>query len=669
MYILLGMLAGMLLSICPHEFIWLPLTTVLLVKPKQCLPSFIIGYVLVDLNLAKLTVPNHPITVNAQQISPSVNGKARLAIAANPYWQQSVVVQAKLPKDFYTKTAKCSMSCQPLRANAWYARSQGIVADCKVYNYRVLGDNFTAKYQLARKIPNKLDNSSVFQALLLGQSQLIPSAKKQLFKFAGLAHLIAVSGLHIGIIAAVTGYLFGLIWQLALKIFWRIPKSAFINTGQVFGATTYAWLSGFGDSSCRALAMVLVASGLKQLKLKVSSEQILFIAIIIILILKPLSVFSLGLWLSALAVWALLNAKNNFSHAQFNIFLVMLPIQALYKWPIGWWMPIANFIAIPLFSFCIVPAAFIAWLLEFINHKCASYLWLLLDKTLSCFFKVLSIAQQQFKVGFYLPFASNWQILLLGLVAYLLIRARIRLAIIITLMLCYDFRHEINYADFKITVLDVGQGLSVIIRTQHHQLLLDTGERFAGPKVVLPNIRGFGINKLDKIIVSHGDGDHSGSIDYIADHIAFDEIIAGEPERIKPQSKACGNRSWLWDGVVFSTYQVHIDNKHNNESCILHVQSLNKSALFPGDIEANAEQELIQQVEHGSLKSDILVAAHHGSISSNSRAFMAAVRPKTIVISAGPYARYKHPAKSHMRDWQAQNIKVLNTYDLGNINL
>ncbi len=669
MYFLLGMLCGMLLFICPDEFIWLPLC-LLPLKPKQTILGCLLGYILVSMHIPAIKFENRLLTLTVRQLSHRVFNKARFeVISANKPFKQGDLIQAKVAQDFYQKTSLCRMLCTNVASNDWYGIAQGVVANCKISNCQVLTKPRKTRIFFEQHIPNNLQNSAIFKALLLGQSNLIPRTKKQLFKFAGLAHLIAVSGLHIGIIAHVTGFVFGRTWLLLVSFFWRIPQAIFTSFGSACGAIFYAWLSGFGDSSCRALVMVLVANLFQHLKLKVKSEDILFVAMIIILFVRPLSVFSLGFWLSVIAVWALINSKNNILSAQLNIMLVMLPIQALYKWPMGWWMPFANFISIPLFSILLVPASFLAWLLDMINPASAHFFWLILDKILSYFFQVLSICQTYLGNGYYLPFAGYWQVFILAFLVFAFIKRHYFAAVVLAILLTYEHQQKISYGDFKIEVLDVAQGLAVIIRTAQHQILVDTGSEFKGQQVVLPALKGEGINTLDKIIVSHGDSDHSGGLDFITKNIKYKEIIAGEPSRIHRKSVPCSQKTWAWDGVVFSTYQVHIDAKHNNASCILHVQSPIKSALFPGDIEADAEHALLKMIQPRALHSDILIAAHHGSISSSSKEFITAVAPSTIIVSAGRYEQYKHPAKAHIKSWLANKIKVLNTHNLGTVKL
>lgn len=657
----------MLIVIWPKAFYWLPFCY-LLHKPKISIPASLLGFFLVWYHRPIRIWPQHPITAIVTQAAPNLHKHIQLTVDSGeqPFVSgDRLLVKTNL--DFYQQQAECLLRCQPLAQPSYAASARHLVGNCQIIKHKILGADTSTRTLCSQHIPNNLDNSAVLKALLLGQANLIATSKKQLFKYAGLAHLIAVSGLHIGIIAQVFGSIFGRLWLLLNHWCWRIPKVNFMCIGSSLGATFYAFLSGFGDASSRALAMVLVANLCQQLRFKISTCNILYVAMLIILCLRPLSVFSLGFWLSVLAVWALAHARNNLLSAQFNVLGIMLPIQAYLNWPIGWWMPCANFLAIPLFSVIIVPCAFAIWSLDLLAPEVAKYLWHYLDLLLTWFFQVLAWCQQQFGAGYILPFTTHWQILLLACFVVLAIRKQYLAGIgFLALLLCFG-RKPIAAGDFQVEVFDVGQGLSILIQTKHHSLLLDTADKYKAISVVWPALQARGLNKLDRILISHGDSDHSGGLDFLAKHLTYKALLAGEPERLHVASEYCGRRAWLWDGVVFSTYNFRNTKQHNDASIILQVQGLTKSALFPGDISSLGEHMLLTSVPENSLRSDFLVAAHHGSISSSSSEFIKAVAPKQIIISAGNYEQYKHPAKAHLKNWQAQHIQVVNTHQVGNI--
>ena len=677
MQFIIGIICGMLTMLIHKAFLWL-LIPLLSPNPKHSLAGLCLGIGLINYSLPKQLSEFHLNNVKVQQITQTKNRKALLEILlAAPPLQAGDKIISKQKLNFYHGQATCTLACEPLvetnnalqPSSKWYYMAQNIRAQCRPSKCSNISFIHNIKTLLESAIPNGLENSDVFKALLLGQGYLVDWSKKDLFKYSGLAHLIAVSGLHIGIIANIVSGLFGFVWRLSINVFWRIPKSYFCSFGACFGALLYAWLSGFGDSGTRALAMVLVANIAKLGKFSLAGENILLIALALCLMITPLKIFSLGFWLSVIAVWALLQAKNNLFWAQANIILVMLPMQAALQWPIGWWMPLFNLMAIPFFSVIIVPAAFFIWLLALFWPSISIQLWHMLDHVISWFFSLINYVKAFTGNGVIIVANDYWHVCLIGLLSYALIKRLAKSALLILLLLVLELNSSVQTDEFIAKVINVGQGLSVLIRTKNHNILYDTGSLFMANKAVIPLLKSEGIKKIDYLLISHGDHDHSGGVYVINKTFAVQNIIAGEPNRLSLPATLCRNRSFLIDGVIFTTYKAKMNNKHNNASCILHVESFDKSLLIPGDIEQDAEQVILNNIALGELSASYLIAPHHGSKSSGSKAFIAAVKPKVIIVSAGRYARFKHPAKANVQYWLQQGIKVKNTAVSGSLQL
>jgi competence protein ComEC len=213
----------------------------------------------------------------------------------------------------------------------------------------------------------------------------------------------------------------------------------------------------------------------------------------------------------------------------------------------------------------------------------------------------------------------------------------------------------------QVTVLDVGQGLAVTLRTASHTLLYDTGPRYSsqsdsGSRIVVPYLRGEGIRQLDGLIISHNDTDHSGGMGSVLAQIPVDWVASSladnTPVLAKHQHMLCyAGQSWVWDGVRFdmlhpsqSSYE-DTDIKDNNRSCVLRVTSQFGSLLLTGDIERTAEQELLETFPD-TLAVDVLVVPHHGSKTSSTPDFIAAVQPKVTIFTVGYRNRFGHPKQA-----------------------
>jgi competence protein ComEC len=223
----------------------------------------------------------------------------------------------------------------------------------------------------------------------------------------------------------------------------------------------------------------------------------------------------------------------------------------------------------------------------------------------------------------------------------------------------------------RIVVLDVGQGLAVLVATAHHALVYDTGPRFndsvdAGARIVVPFLRADGIVRLDALIVSHADADHSGGaltilravpVGTLVSSLPADHAIAATARRKASVHRCVDGQRWEWDGVAFEF--VHpaaaayddAARKSNDLSCVLHVASNGGSALLAGDVEAASESEMLAR--NARLAADVLVVPHHGSRTSSTPAFIAKVAPRFAAIAAGYRNRFGHPRAEILARYEA----------------
>jgi competence protein ComEC len=232
-----------------------------------------------------------------------------------------------------------------------------------------------------------------------------------------------------------------------------------------------------------------------------------------------------------------------------------------------------------------------------------------------------------------------------------------------------------------VTVLDVGQGLAVVVETRGHVLLYDTGPQYgpdvdAGNRVVTPVLRGMGIGKLDAMIVSHNDLDHAGGALSILGAMPVDLVLsslaAGHPivSRAPLHQRCLAGQGWVWDGVAFDIlHPVRADyaapGKVNDLSCVLRVQTAHGSILLTGDIEKSAEAEILAR--EATLASTILVAPHHGSRTSSTPQFIAAVAPAITVFTVGYVNRFGHPRADVVARYAQHGSAVMRTDETGAI--
>jgi competence protein ComEC len=250
------------------------------------------------------------------------------------------------------------------------------------------------------------------------------------------------------------------------------------------------------------------------------------------------------------------------------------------------------------------------------------------------------------------------------------------LGIVMLLPLVFTKTQLPKIGHINMTVLDVGQGLAVAVQTATHWLIYDTGPKYnsgtdSGQTVLLPFLRSQQVDKLDTVMISHGDSDHIGGAETLLNSIPTAQVITSVPAQLsayKPTACMAG-QSWLWDEVKFTVLAPdHVFESDNDNSCVLRIDSKQGSVLLTGDIEAIAEQQLVSRYGE-KLKANVLLAPHHGSKTSSTLAFLNAVAPDSIIIPAGYLNQFHHPHPDVLSRYQQSKAKIFNTAHSGAITI
>jgi len=586
---------------------------------------------------------------------------------------------------------------------AWLFQNRIDAIGYVVYNAPPHSINLQFSWQLINRLRYKIlkNINSYFSkqplvgfltALSIGFRKNITQQQWAVLKLTGTNHLIAIAGLHIGILAGFIYFLFDFLWRrfadLPLKI--ASPKVAILASLLV--ACFYGLLAGFSIQTQRALIMLAVFSIAILVSRKMSVWQGYIFALFIVLVFNPFSIISPGFWLSFIIVAAILyrfsgfRSRQNFFwkmvNMQWVIMLSVLPLSLWYFHEVSWVSCFANIIAVPWFSFIIIPCCFLGVIVLMINHCLGCYLLGFVLKNLEFFWDFLHWIVQlpHLNVQYYL--SNEWTFLFLVLSVFLLLSPRgfsgKYLSLFLVLPCFFPKQPILSFGAFKFTLLDVGQGLASVIRTQHHVLLFDTGPRYgvtsdAGERVILPYLASQSIHQVNMLVVSHGDSDHIGGARSVIKKIKVNAILSSVPnyfQRFKYSNvKACHQgQHWVWDGVEFTMLSPVFGQPYlgNNSSCVLHVKSLNQSLLLTGDIEKLTESHLDKTFPQ-QLSAEILVAPHHGSDSSSSQAFIQAVHPHYVLYPVGYLNRFHFPSQVVMARYRHQGSIQLNTAALGAI--
>ena len=545
------------------------------------------------------------------------------------------------------------------------------------------------RQQLGNQIWQQTKNKSLagmMIALANGNRDRLTDEQWTRMRQTGTSHLVAISGLHVGLVA---GFVFLLIRRLwcyssVLTDLWPAQKAAALFAIAV--AAVYAAMAGFSVPTQRALIMLTVVMGAIIIQQRMLFSKLLAMALVLVLLRDPMASIDIGFWLSFSAVTFIAYAAQQsrvrdgrvfgLLRIQWAIFVGLLPLMLLFFQSASVISPVANLIAVPVFGFVVVPLVLTGCVALFIFPHwqqniffdwaagSIELIWELLDKMITYGPKTL-----------YLPEPLGWMIVCAFVGALMLLAPGgwpgRWLGVIWIAPLFVIKPMAPKPAEVWLTLLDVGQGLAVVVRTHKHTLVFDTGPRFnqqfdTGKAVVLPYLYSQGIGHINRLVISHGDNDHIGGARSILSEIPADDIITSVKDRI-PGSFLCqAGQHWQWDLVNFQVIHPDFDppESDNNSSCVLRISSVYGSILLPGDIEAQAEQRLLESSTI-VLESDVMVAPHHGSKTSSTDAFLDAVNPDVVLIPAGYRNRYRHPHVSITQRYRRHGIRTYGSAESG----
>lgn len=534
--------------------------------------------------------------------------------------------------------------------------------------------------------------SGVITALSIGYREGISQQQWQVFRNTGTNHLVAISGLHIGLVAGMVFFLVNWVWARAgrLPLYLAAPRAAALMA--FAAALIYATLAGWSLPTQRAMIMVAVVMSAVFMRRHVLPSHGLALALLLVLLHDPMAVLSPGFWLSfgAVAVIFLgMQGRRQGRHwwrkwlrIQWIVALGLLPLLIVFFQQASLVSPLANLVAVPLVSLLVVPLLLTGILLAAISSSAAQGLIGLSAWLLQYLLEFLSWLGQPAYATWAgaLPHPGLLVIVLAGTGIFLFspIRSNRWLGLVCLLPLAFPHAHRLQAGEAVFTLLDVGQGLAAVVQTRRHGLVFDTGPRFShkfdtGKAVVIPFLRQQGIRQVDTLIVSHGDNDHIGGVDSLLQQVPVGTILTSAPRLLSAgRGHACQQgQHWQWDGVTFQVLHPSkggLGQKENNQSCVLMVKSPHGSILLPGDIEKEAEAHLVGEYAN-HLKSDILVAAHHGSKTSSSSAFIAAVDPRYVLFPVGYRNRYRFPYYKVVKRFRQSGAAVYDTAKAGAIQI
>ena len=554
------------------------------------------------------------------------------------------------------------------------------------------------RYRLSSAIGGYLAGqpaAAVITALAVGDRSTMTRGQWQTLRATGTSHLMAISGLHVGLAAGLAWFFVIRLWSAAATtVLWlAAPRAAAVAA--LLAGLAYAGLAGFALPTQRALVMLAVIMAGVILRRRVAPSTSLCLALGAVLILDPLAVLSAGFWLSFGAVAVILLGISGhlrvtrrtcwrrlwwrWGRVQWLVAVGLLPVS------IGWFVeypliaPLANLVAVPWAGLVLVPLVLAASALLLPvpalggvlldgSRLAADVLWQFLES--------LAGLELMLRPSGAPPLPA---LAAAGVGALLLIAPRgfpgRALGVIWLLPLLLLPVPRPQQGDYWLTLLDVGQGLAAVVRTRSHVLVYDTGPSYAagfdaGRDVVGPFLRNQGLGRLDLLIISHRHDDHAGGTQGLLSAVATAQVMTNVGIRgVRAKPCLAGTR-WQWDGVDFSVLHPRSgdDARGNDGSCVLAVTGPGGRLLLAGDVEAHAEASMLSRLGQG-LRAEVLVVPHHGGRGSSSEAFLDAVRPRMALLPVGYRNRYRFPHRQIVRRFAERGVALFDTARHGAISV
>ena len=600
-----------------------------------------------------------------------------------------------------------------------YLNSKGIFHLLYVYRFHDMKitqarDNHILSYNLIYKIREYIDytisdhfydqEKAILKGLILGDRNEIQTELKNAFSGTGVMHVLAVSGLHVGFVVVLITWLLKL---LRLPYLYRIGMT-------IGGITIYMLIIGFKPPVVRASTIVILYMLGKLLQRQTNTLNLLASAALIILIIDPHQLFMASFQLSFSAVLSILfiytKLGKRLNKAKFfaritriksvkyiiELFLVSCavsigtaPLTMFYFEKLPIISLLLNIFVVPLVGIIIALGFFYLFVSVFFDFGafCIAHLISITLKLLICSVQNSALL----KAGCINIYNINLtHVLALYILIFLILyidnlKARKALVFyILIIMNLYSWKHVFtNHNYLEIVYFDVGQGdAAMLITPDKHYALIDGGESkrgyCCGQRFIYPYIRRKGIHELDYVILTHGDNDHVGGLPYILRHVKVNTVI---DNGIKAESDIYKDYLHVIDslGINHTTgeagdkinlcknaclFVLHPSPKQeyeglNNSSIVIKLIYENRSFLFTGDIESEAEESLLRYEK--LLKCDILKVAHHGSKSSSIQKFLDYAHPQYAVISVGKYNRFHQPSPEVLERLSESNININRT--------
>lgn len=530
--------------------------------------------------------------------------------------------------------------------------------------------------------------AALLLALAVGERSELSPDQWQLMERTGTSHLMAISGLHIGLVAAIAFWIGRFAWLRSTPLVHWMPGMKIGALAGLIMACVYALLAGFSVPTQRALIMLSVLMSALWMERVPRPSRTLAIALLAVLTWDPSSPLGAGFWLSFGAVAVILfmvSGRRGASHSmmawtrlQLGVSIALAPAGLLFFQQVSLGAPLANLIAIPWMSATVVPLTLLGVFVGEISESLQNHIWQVAAVCADWIWAWLGwISDQSWsQFRFRSPPVWTWLFAAPG-IALLLAPAGFpgrTLGAVMMLPIAFSNAPGPAPGEIWLTQFDAGGGLSVVVRTADHILVYDTGPRLgtrldAASAALLPWLYANGIHRIDTLILSHADARHTGGTRSLLQSISAKQVLTPDPVNVPVGgARVCrAGQSWHWDEVRFAILNPISQNTgKDNDSCVLEVKGAYGTALLTGDIGPSVQRSLVQSGKVSSI--NILFAPAQGEKPPDAD-FLSEISPRLILLSTNFGDRYGHPKPEVIEAYTRTEARLLNSADSGAIDI
>lgn len=545
-----------------------------------------------------------------------------------------------------------------------YMLSKRIVHKIEAKKITLIKENKSVLYQIKNKIKERVMKHKYFEVFIIGENNLETEVKDS-FKINGISHLFAISGMHITLFVSLLVFVLEKVTKNKKIVFF------FIMLFLLF----YMFITNYAVSVVRASLFVIFTHINKLYKLNCSTLELFFFIFLICICYNPYYVYQVGFLFTFLITFTLLLfhkkiPKNYFFKmfvTSFISFLVSIPILINNFYSVNFLSPILNLLFIPLITFIIFPFTLITFLFPNLIGVLDKFVYIL--EYLSLHLSKIHLFIFSFKK------VSFFFLILYYIVIYFILNKilnkKYQYIFLFVMILIIHYHYNFFDGNTKVTMLDVGQGDSILMELEHGKgsILIDTGGIFYKDQVnniLIPYFKSIGVKKINYLILTHGDYDHIGNAINLVDNFKVDNVIFNcgdynnlEKELIEVLNKkkikyySCIKELNIDDNKLYFLNTKEYNNENDNSN-VIYTELNGYKFMFMGDAGIEKEEDILDKYNLSNI--DVLKVGHHGSRTSSSKEFIDEINPKYSIISVGKNNRYGHPNKEVLNNLKQSNV-------------